>query len=61
MSEYGIEVVNEICREKRYDAVILAVAHDEFKNLNVMDLVKEKGVVYDVKGILDREIIDGRL
>lgn len=61
MSEYGIEVVNEICREKRYDVVILAVAHDEFKNLNVMDLVKEKGVVYDVKGILDREIIDGRL
>lgn len=61
MSEYGIEVVNEICREKRYDAVILAVAHDEFKNLNVMDLVKEKSVVYDVKGILDREIIDGRL
>lgn len=61
MSEYGIEVVNEICREKRYDAVILVVAHDEFKNLNVMDLVKEKGVVYDVKGILDREIIDGRL
>lgn len=61
MSEYGIEVVNEICREKRYDAVILAVAHDEFKNLNVMDLVKGKGVVYDVKGILDREIIDGRL
>ena len=61
MSEYGIEVVNGICREKRYDAVILAVAHDEFKNLNVMDLVKEKGVVYDVKGILDREIIDGRL
>ena len=61
MSEYGIEVVNEICREKRYDSVILAVAHDEFKNLNVMDLVKEKGVVYDVKGILDREIIDGRL
>lgn len=61
MSEYGIEVVNEICREKRYDAVILAVAHNEFKSLNVMDLVKEKGVVYDVKGILDREIIDGRL
>lgn len=61
MSEYGIEVVNEISCEKRYDAVILAVAHDEFKNLNVMDLVKEKGVVYDVKGILDREIIDGRL
>lgn len=61
MSEYGIEVVNEICCGERYDAVILAVAHDEFKSLNVRDLVNENGVIYDVKGILDRNVIDGRL
>ncbi len=46
----------------KYDAVILAVAHNEFKNLNIRSLLKTKeGVVYDVKGILPREIVDSRL
>lgn len=60
MDEYGIEIRNTM-PEGRYDAVILAVAHDEFKKLNVRDYVREGGVVYDVKGVLPRNVVDGRL
>lgn len=63
--EYGIKVLNigYETLKGQFDAVILGVAHDEFKNKNVRALLKddEKGVVYDVKGILDRGMIDGRL
>lgn len=58
--EYGIDITN-IIPQNKYDAVILAVAHDEFLKLNVKDLVKENGVIYDVKGVLPREIVDARL
>lgn len=59
--EYGIDIVNTLNLSEKYDAVILGVAHKEFLNLDIKSLVKEVGVVYDVKGILDRNIIDGRL
>ena len=58
--EYGIEVTNELPNNK-FDAVILAVAHNEFAQLNVKSLLNETAVVYDVKGFLDREIVDVRL
>jgi len=58
--EYGVDVSNELPAEM-YDAVILAVAHDEFLSMDIRKLVKDTGVVYDVKGILDRSIVDGRL
>ncbi len=61
--EYGIPVehlkVNP--ESSRYDVVILAVAHKEFMDLNVKDYLKDNGVVYDVKGVLPRETVDGRL
>jgi UDP-N-acetyl-D-galactosamine dehydrogenase len=41
-------------------SIILAVAHKEFLKIDVRTFVK-KGVVYDVKGILPKEIIDSRL
>ena len=58
--EYGIDVVNQLPAGP-YDAVILGVAHQEFLNLDVRSLTTPQGVVYDVKGVLDRSIIDGRL
>lgn len=58
--EYGIEVVNELPADK-VDTAILAVAHNELKSLDVASLVKSKHVVFDVKGILNTAIIDGRL
>ena len=57
---YGIELVKEVPEEK-YDAVVLCVAHDAFSSLDLKALVKEPGVIYDVKSILPREMVDGRL
>lgn len=59
--EYGLDIVNKL-PDGKFDAVIMAVAHKEFVDLDVRSVLKsENGVVYDVKGILDRQIIDGRL
>ena len=45
-----------------YDSIIVAVAHDEFKNLDFNKLKKDnQSIIYDVKGILDRNIVDDRL
>ena len=58
--EYGIEVTNKQPADK-FDAVILAVAHKEFLGLDVQSFVGNRGVIYDVKGILPRDIVDARL
>ena len=55
--EYGIEVINELPSAK-YNAVILAVAHKEFSDLDIMSLVNDVHVIYDVKGFINKNIID---
>jgi UDP-N-acetyl-D-galactosamine dehydrogenase len=57
--EYGINVLTKLSDEL-FSAVILAVAHKEFLKLDVRSLTPS-GIVYDVKGILPKEIIDSRL
>ena len=57
--EYGIDIKINLPTEQ-YEAVILAVAHKEFFKIDVRSIVKD-GVVYDVKGILPKEIVDLRL
>ncbi len=59
--EYGIRIVNELPAGKLYDSVILAVAHNDFKSIDWRSHVKEKGIVYDVKGCLDKKMVDARL
>ena len=61
--EYGIEIQNSISKiqSTQYDAIILAVAHKEFLEMDVTSLVRKGGVIYDVKGVLPREIVDARL
>ena len=58
--EYGIDITASI-PSKKFDAVILAVSHKEFLSLDIKSMVKDGGVIYDVKGVLDRNLIDGRL
>lgn len=61
---YNIELTNKSLSDMKgdFDAVILCVAHDEFADLNIRGLLKkDNGVIYDVKGFLDRNVIDGRL
>jgi UDP-N-acetyl-D-galactosamine dehydrogenase len=57
--EYGIDVVSDL-PDGPFAAVILAVAHKEFLSLDVRSFAPN-GIVYDVKGILPKEIIDARL
>ena len=58
--EYSIEVVNDLPKEL-FDAMVLAVAHNEFLDLSVTQLAKERSVIYDVKGMLNNKVVDGRL
>lgn len=58
--EYGILSYKELGVGKKFDAIVLGVAHDEFKDLDIESLKKENAVVYDVKGIL-QGTIEGRL
>ena len=61
--EYGIKIESSELKVEslEFDAIILAVAHNQFKEMDVKSLLKPNGVIYDVKGVLPREIIDGRL
>ena len=59
--EYGFDLLTS-APSGPYDAVVVAVAHTEFHTMDARALVGgDAGVVYDLKGILDRTTIDGRL
>ena len=61
--EYGLAPVSELSNGK-YDAIVLAVAHDQFKEMLIEDyekLGKERYVLYDLKYILDKKVADIRL
>ena len=61
--EYGITTVNSPVQGK-YDAIVLAVAHDEFLELTIEQIKafgQDKCVLYDIKYLLDADQVDGRL
>lgn len=51
--EYSVEILNTLPEEK-YDAIILAVAHEEYKSLELSTLSASKTVVFDVKNIFEK-------
>ncbi|MEQ8906688.1 nucleotide sugar dehydrogenase [Ekhidna sp.] len=57
--EYNLTLIDSIITN--YDSIILCVAHREFLNLNWKDLRKTTSIIYDVKSILPKELVDGRL
>ena len=59
--EYGITLSSKYNKEKTYSAIILAVAHDEFKTINFEKHHKSGGVLFDVKAVIDRKWVDARL
>ena len=62
MHEYGFPLVGkEQLEADGYDAVVLAVAHDKFREIDIASMKRKNGVIYDVKSFLDPAIIDGRL
>lgn len=60
--EYGIDIVNELPRDK-FDAAIVAVAHRQFREMEIdfNTLLEPKHVIFDVKAIMPRNLVDGRL
>ena len=62
--EYGIDCLPALPENNRYSAIVLAVSHDEFKRLGI-EKIKQFGVlnsvIFDVKGVLDKNSVDGRL
>ena len=61
MKEYNVEVSIDFPQKQKFDAIILAVDHKCFKNIDLLKSLKTKGVIYDVKGVLNVSEIDGRL
>ena len=59
--EYGLEVVNQLPSDVKYDAAIIAVAHSAFAKEDVASVLKPNHVVFDVKSTRPRAEIDGRL
>ena len=58
LREYGIELIEELNLEA-YQAIILAVAHEEYKRLKTHTSAEQ--VIYDLKGVLPRQNVDKRL
>ena len=60
--KYGIKISKDIPKGIKFDAAILAVAHSCFKKIKFnRNIMNKNKVIYDVKGFLDPEIVDGRL
>lgn len=61
LNEYNINIDSKISKDYKYDVAIVAVAHDLFKGLKIRDYLKEKNVIFDVKGILGKDNFDRSL
>ncbi|MDE6288823.1 MAG: nucleotide sugar dehydrogenase, partial [Muribaculaceae bacterium] len=59
--EYGLTLVNELPRDKKFDALIAAVAHKDFEKLDIAPLLNPRHVVFDVKASRPVDEVDGRL
>ncbi len=59
--EYGLSILQKLEVDPKFDAIILAVAHNEFHNLNLNKLRKENSIIYDIKGFYNSDIVDFRL
>jgi len=57
--EYNLNLITKL--DKKYNAIVLAVSHDDFKTIDWNKVKTEKTVVYDVKGFLDKSIVTARL
>ncbi|WP_228851058.1 nucleotide sugar dehydrogenase [Aegicerativicinus sediminis] len=60
--EYGLPLISDQLElHTDYDAIVLAVAHNEFLNIDISKLKSDISVVFDVKGFYPKEMVDARL
>jgi UDP-N-acetyl-D-galactosamine dehydrogenase len=60
MHEYGLTITNTL-PNKKFDAIVLGVSHNEFSNLNLNTITNGERVICDIKGILPNDLVDGKL
>ena len=60
-AEYAIDLLFQQPDPKQYDGIILTVAHDEFRSIDFSFVRNQQTVLFDVKGILDKSLVHGRL
>lgn len=59
-SFYGFTSFRD-CPVEKYDSVVILAAHKQFKDIDFVKFCNNSHVIYDMKGILNKEIVDGRL
>ena len=57
--EYGIHMISDL--QKDYHGIVMAVGHKAFMELDMKTIKKENGIIYDVKSVLDKSLVDGKL
>jgi UDP-N-acetyl-D-galactosamine dehydrogenase len=63
LHEYGLSLTKEL-KENTYDTIILAVAHDDFKNIGIEKIKKfgkSENIIFDMKHLFPSNCVDGRL
>lgn len=61
MEEYGLQLIDTVPHDKKYQAIVVAVAHNEFFKLDFKAFKKGNAVIFDTKSIIDRSLVDARL
>ena len=59
--EYGLDILNTVDDNIIYDAIVVAVAHDEFQRFDYQKVKHNNGIIFDTKACLERSLVDGRL
>lgn len=59
--EYGVNILDQLIKNKKYDSIIIAVSHKEFLTLDFEKIKKEGSVIFDTKACIDRRLVDARL
>ena len=60
-NEYNIELLNKVNFKKKYKAIIVTVAHKEFKSFNFSEYKQNGAVIFDTKSFINKDLVDGRL
>jgi len=59
--EYNVDIFSVLDKTKIYQAILLAVSHDEFKEFDFEAYYKSGAVIFDAKAVVERQWVDGRL
>jgi len=59
--EYGVKIMDNLDENTNYKALIVAVAHDEFLNINYKSFRNRGSIIFDTKSFINRELADSRL